>query len=139
MLTEPPMYPMPTREKTIEVSEHIPAYRHLDLISIMYAYHLVRLIIMRASFSESGRAPILDSCNLEQSGLRLCFLNGIKLKKYCTISYGLGLVYNILGDLIVRRRDSVLVEQSEFEPWLGTQCDVLGQDRTLAVPLSTQV
>ena len=79
----------------------------------MYAYHLARLIIMRASFSESGRAPILDSCNLEQSGLRLCFL--IKLKKYFTISYGLGPICNILSDLIVRGRDSVWVEKSEFE------------------------
>ena len=48
----------------------------------MYAYHLACLIIMRASFSVSRIAAILESCNSEQSGLKLCFLNRIKLKKY---------------------------------------------------------
>ena len=87
------MYPMPTREKTIEVSRHIPAYRPLSLISVMYTCHLARLIFMRASrVSKTGRAAILDSCNLGQYGLRFCFLNGIKLKKNSTISYGLGVI-----------------------------------------------
>ena len=53
---------------------------------VMYVYHLALLIIMRASFSVSGRAAIFQSCNSKQSGLRLCFLNGIKLKKYFTES-----------------------------------------------------
>ena len=35
-------------------------------------------------FRESEGAAILDSCNLKQSGHRLGFLNGIKLKKYTT-------------------------------------------------------
>ena len=54
----------------------------------MYAqYRLACFIIMRASFqgvvfSEQGRH--LDSCNTEQLDLRLCFLNGIKLKKNIT-------------------------------------------------------
>ena len=52
----------------------------------MHVYHLALLIIMRASFSVSGRAAILESCNSKQSGLRLCFLNRIKLKKYFTDS-----------------------------------------------------
>ena len=39
----------------------------------MYAYHLARLIIMRASFSVNRIAAILESCNSEQSGLKLCF------------------------------------------------------------------
>ena len=39
----------------------------------MYAYHLARLIIMRASFSVGRIAAILESCNSEQSGLKLCF------------------------------------------------------------------
>ena len=51
----------------------------------MYAYHLARLIIMRASFSVSRIAAILESCNSEQSGLKLCFLNRIELKKYFTV------------------------------------------------------
>lgn len=46
----------------------------------MYAYHLARLIIMQASFSVGeSKSGHLDGCNLEQSGLSLCFLNGIKL------------------------------------------------------------
>ena len=54
------------------------------MVLVMYAYHLARLIIMRASFSVSRIAAILESCNSEQSGLKLCFLNRIELKKYFT-------------------------------------------------------
>ena len=55
----------------------------------MYAYRLARFVIMRASFqgvflSKQGRH--LGSCNTKQLGLRLCSLNGIKLKENITVT-----------------------------------------------------
>ena len=56
------------------------------VLFVMYAYHLARLIIMRASFSVSRIAAILESCNSEQSGLK-CPYDQIVGIPFFTFSY----------------------------------------------------
>ena len=49
---------------------------------VMYAHHLARLIIMRASFSRAEQPPFWRVVIHSNQAYSCVFLNGIKLKKY---------------------------------------------------------
>ena len=50
---------------------------------LLFITLIMNVIIVRCNYG-SFASQRVDIFNLEQSGLRLCFLNGVKLKKYFT-------------------------------------------------------
>ena len=61
----------------------------------MYAHHLARLIIMRASFSRAEQPPFWRVVIHSNQAYSCVFLNGIKLKKYFARQHGIYLFYII--------------------------------------------
>ena len=80
-----------TRFKYMIFRPYFHSHLHVSFVLavvVMNAYRLARFVIMRASFpgvAWSEQRRHLGSCNTKQLGLRLCFLNGIKLKKNITV------------------------------------------------------